>query len=224
MVSIYCVFLGRGYAVYTYPALPATLGGAVGVANGLAPRPPGPHSCIFVLRLPVSVTPDVDDVDERRPHDLDERCTSAPHAQHEGAQLEHTQPGHAQQACDRARTCRRQTARAHRAHSTGTQTCAARAHGAKARSARTARARTGRAGDACTHMVHVCHVVCTSEGRGNAAAHRRGATGAQRNGRDQPARSVARRKRGACPRRRHLRPDSPAWAQAQAALKPGLAG
>ena len=154
--------------MYTYPALPATLGGAVGVANGLAPRPPGPHSCIFVLRLPVSVTPDVDDVDERRPHDLDERCTSAPHAQHEGAQLEHTQPGHAQQACDRARTCRRQTARAHRAHSTGTQTCAARAHGAKARSARTARARTGRAGDACTHMVHVCHVVCTSEGRGNA--------------------------------------------------------
>ena len=43
-------------------------------------------------------TRDVDDVDERRPHDLDERCTSAPHAQHEGAQLEHAQHVHAQQA------------------------------------------------------------------------------------------------------------------------------
>ena len=28
---------------------------------------------------------DVDDVDERMSHDLGERCTSAPHAQHEGA-------------------------------------------------------------------------------------------------------------------------------------------
>ena len=50
---------------------------------------------------------DVDDVDERMSHDLSERCTSAPHAQHEGAQLEHTPHGHAQQAWARARTCRR---------------------------------------------------------------------------------------------------------------------
>ena len=41
------------------------------------------------------------------------------------AQPEHTQHGHAQQAGARARTLRRQTARAHRAHSTGTQACAA---------------------------------------------------------------------------------------------------
>ena len=41
------------------------------------------------------------------------------------AQPEHTQHGHAQQAGARARTRRRQTARAHRAHSTGTQACAA---------------------------------------------------------------------------------------------------
>jgi hypothetical protein len=45
---------------------------------------------------------DVDDVDERMPHDLGERCTSAPHAQHEGAQLEHAQHGHAQQAWEHA--------------------------------------------------------------------------------------------------------------------------
>jgi len=32
---------------------------------------------------------DVDDDAERMAHDLSERCTSAPHAQHEGAQLEH---------------------------------------------------------------------------------------------------------------------------------------
>ena len=32
---------------------------------------------------------DVDDDVERMAHDLSERCTSAPHAQHEGAQLEH---------------------------------------------------------------------------------------------------------------------------------------
>ena len=31
---------------------------------------------------------DVDDDAERMAHDLSERCTSAPHAQHEGAQLE----------------------------------------------------------------------------------------------------------------------------------------
>ena len=43
---------------------------------------------------------DVDDVDERMSHDLGERCTSAPHAQQEGAQLEHTP--HAQQAWARA--------------------------------------------------------------------------------------------------------------------------
>ena len=41
------------------------------------------------------------------------------------AQPEHTQHGHAQQAGARARTHRRQTARAQRAHSTGTQACAA---------------------------------------------------------------------------------------------------
>ena len=41
---------------------------------------------------------DVDDVDERMSHDLGERCTSAPHARQEGAQLEHTPHGHAQQA------------------------------------------------------------------------------------------------------------------------------
>ena len=41
------------------------------------------------------------------------------------AQPEHTQHGHAQQAGARARTRRRQTARAHRAHSTGTHACAA---------------------------------------------------------------------------------------------------
>jgi len=52
---------------------------------------------------------DVDDDDERMSHDLSERCTSAPHAQHEGAQLEHAPHGHAQQAWARARTCRRQT-------------------------------------------------------------------------------------------------------------------
>ena len=34
----------------------------------------------------------VDDVDGRRPHDVDERYTSAPHAQHEGAHPEHSQP------------------------------------------------------------------------------------------------------------------------------------
>ena len=38
---------------------------------------------------------DVGDVDERMSHDLGERCTSAPHAQHEGAQLEHKPQGHA---------------------------------------------------------------------------------------------------------------------------------
>ena len=92
---------------------------------------------------------DVDDVDERMSHDLGERCTSAPHAQHEGAQLEHTPHGHAQQAWARARTCRRQTAQVHRAHSTGTQACAVLAHSAKTRSARIARVRTGRAGGAC---------------------------------------------------------------------------
>ena len=99
---------------------------------------------------------DVDDFDERSAHDVDERCTSAPHAQHEGTQLEHGQHGHAQPAWARACTCRRQTARAHRAHSTGTQACAARAHKAVARTARTARARAECAGDAWTHMVHVC--------------------------------------------------------------------
>ena len=41
---------------------------------------------------------DVDDVDGRWPHDVDERYTSAPHTQHEGAQPEHAQHGHAQQA------------------------------------------------------------------------------------------------------------------------------
>ena len=41
---------------------------------------------------------DVDDDDEWMSHDLSERCTSAPHAQHEGAQLEHAPHGHAQQA------------------------------------------------------------------------------------------------------------------------------
>ena len=73
---------------------------------------------------------DVDDVDERRPHDLDERCTSAPHAQHEGAQHSHAQHSHAQQAwarAPRARTCRRQTARAHRAHSTPAESTGRRA-------------------------------------------------------------------------------------------------
>ena len=74
---------------------------------------------------------DVDDDDERMSHDLSERCTSAPHAQHEGAQLEHAPHGHAQQAWARARTCRRQTAQVHRAHSTGTQSCAALAHRVK---------------------------------------------------------------------------------------------
>jgi len=39
---------------------------------------------------------DVDDVDERSAHDLDERCTSTPHAQHEGAQHGNAQQGHAQ--------------------------------------------------------------------------------------------------------------------------------
>ena len=95
---------------------------------------------------------DVDDVDERMSHDLGERCTSAPHDQHEGAQLEHALHGHAQQAWARARTCRRQTARVHRAHSTGTQACAARAHRAKcAHSEGTHGARRGRmhAHDAC---------------------------------------------------------------------------
>ena len=74
---------------------------------------------------------DVDDVDERTSHDLGERCTSAPHAQHEGAQLGHPPHGHTQQAWARARTCRRQTAQVHRAHSTGTEACAALAHRAK---------------------------------------------------------------------------------------------
>ena len=41
---------------------------------------------------------DVDDVDGRWPHDVDERYTGAPHTQHEGAQPEHAQHGHAQQA------------------------------------------------------------------------------------------------------------------------------
>ena len=45
---------------------------------------------------------DVDDVDEGMSHDLGESCTSAPHAQHEGAQLEHTPHGHAQQAWARS--------------------------------------------------------------------------------------------------------------------------
>ena len=40
-------------------------------------------------------------VDDRRrqraPHDVDERCTSTPHAQHEGAQRGHAQRGHAQE-------------------------------------------------------------------------------------------------------------------------------
>ena len=39
---------------------------------------------------------DVDDFDERSAHDLDERCTSTPHAQHEGAQHGNAQQGHAQ--------------------------------------------------------------------------------------------------------------------------------
>ena len=47
---------------------------------------------------------DIDDVDGRRPHGVDERYASAPHAQHEGAQPEHAQHGHAQQAGARART------------------------------------------------------------------------------------------------------------------------
>ena len=38
---------------------------------------------------------DVGDVDERSPHDLDERCTSTTHAQHKGAQHGHAQQGHA---------------------------------------------------------------------------------------------------------------------------------
>ena len=42
--------------------------------------------------------PDVDDVDERSPHDLNERCKSTPRAQHEGAHHGHAQQGHAQQA------------------------------------------------------------------------------------------------------------------------------
>jgi len=69
------------------------------------------------------------------PHDLGERCTSAPHAQHEGARLEHAPHGHghAQQAWAQACTCQRQTAQVHRAYSTGTQPCAARAHKAKTR-------------------------------------------------------------------------------------------
>ena len=54
---------------------------------------------------------DVDDDAERMAHDLSERCTSAPHAQHEDAQLEHAPHGHAQQAWARARTCRRHTER-----------------------------------------------------------------------------------------------------------------
>ena len=72
------------------------------------------------------------------------------------AQPEHTQHGHAQQAGARARTLRRQTARAHRAHSTGTQACAAPsapvrgrpdASGARGQASRRTRARpTGRRG------------------------------------------------------------------------------
>ena len=114
-------------------------------------RPGGPGRCGRAPR-------DVDDVYERMPHDVGEICTSAPHAQHEGAQLEHASHGHAQPAWAQACTCQRQTARVHRAHNTGTQACAARAHGAKTRGPRTARVRTGRAGGACTRMVHACHV------------------------------------------------------------------
>ena len=43
-------------------------------------------------------------VDGRRPHEVDERYTSAPHDQHECAQPEHAQHGHVQQAGARART------------------------------------------------------------------------------------------------------------------------
>ena len=72
------------------------------------------------------------------------------------AQTEDTQHGHAQQAGARARTHRRQTARAQRAHSTGTQACAAPsapvrgrpdASGARGQASRRTRARpTGRRG------------------------------------------------------------------------------
>jgi len=73
---------------------------------------------------------DVDDVDGRRPHLVDQRYTSAPHDQHEGARPEYAQHGHAQQTGARARTRRRQTARAHRAHSgsTGVRTAQRQAH------------------------------------------------------------------------------------------------
>ena len=39
----------------------------------------------------------VGDIDERSPHDVDERCTITPHAQDEGAQHGHARQGHAQQ-------------------------------------------------------------------------------------------------------------------------------
>jgi len=118
----------------------------------------------------------VDDVDERRPHDLDERCTSAPHARTARARTAWaraagmgssmhmsttnctstpcTQYGHAD-----VRSAGTQSSGPHCAHSAGT-------HGV----------RRGRmhAHGACLP----CRVpsVCTSEGRGNAAAHWR-ATG-----------------------------------------------
>ena len=55
---------------------------------------------------------DVDDFDERNAHDLDERCTSTQHAQHEGAQHGNAQQGHAQH--------RVRTARAHAADTCNT--------------------------------------------------------------------------------------------------------
>jgi hypothetical protein len=53
---------------------------------------------------------DVDDFDERSAHDLDERCTSTPHAQHEGAQHGNAEQGHAQH---RVRTARQEERQRH---------------------------------------------------------------------------------------------------------------
>jgi len=49
----------------------------------------------------------VGNVDERSPHDLDEHCSSTPHAQHESAQHGHAQQGHAQQAHATGSACAR---------------------------------------------------------------------------------------------------------------------
>jgi len=71
---------------------------------------------------------DVDDVDERSAHDLDECCTSTPRAQHEVVQHGHAQQWHAQQA--HATRAQARTARAHAAGTRNTST------GAQARTTR----------------------------------------------------------------------------------------